>query len=241
MQDSGDFSQRARNERIYLFLAIGLPLLAMIAYFVFVFFLRDRMGTCPPACRDYDLTGRTMFQEDYQGADLRAANLGHTNLFRTNFANADLSFANLAGADLTRANLQGANLTGVALSGALLDRADLRGADLDGARLDSANLAGADLRGADIRAVMLAQANLRGAVIDATTRIDDHWRTVWTVVNEPLPGRVLAGADLRDANLIPGRTQPCGPARRRSARRPAHRRRPKRGATGRGEVAACRA
>ncbi len=114
MHNAQSTSQRVRAERLYLLLVIGIPLLAMVAYFGFVFVLRDRIGPCPPACRDRDLTAQAMFQEDYQGADLRAANLTHVNLFRTNFANADLSFANLAGADLTRANLQDANLTGAA-------------------------------------------------------------------------------------------------------------------------------
>ena len=201
MANSNGLSPRVRAERTYLALVVGLPLLAILAYFVFAFFLRDHIGGCPPACRDQDLTARAMAQADFQGADLRAANLARADLLQTNFANADLSFANLAGADLAQANLQNANLTAAALNAARLHGADLRGAILRGARLQEASFAGADLRGADVGAATLDGAELRGALIDDSTLLDPRWRLVWQIVNEPAQGRELAGADLRAANL----------------------------------------
>ncbi|MBE8989103.1 pentapeptide repeat-containing protein, partial [Nostoc sp. LEGE 12450] len=44
-------------------------------------------------------------------------------------------------------------------------------------------------------------ANLSRAVIDEATRIDNKWRLVWEIVNQPSEGRNLSGADLSRANL----------------------------------------
>ena len=50
MHNAQSTSQRVRAERLYLLLVIGIPLLAMVAYFVFVFVLRDRSAPArPPA------------------------------------------------------------------------------------------------------------------------------------------------------------------------------------------------
>lgn len=66
---------------------------------------------------------------DFQGADLRRADLSFSELRQTNLQGADLSEANLTGAYLGKANLRDANLNGT-----ILEKANLEGADLTGVR-----------------------------------------------------------------------------------------------------------
>ena len=87
---------------------------------------------------------------DFQGADLRWANL----------LGCDLSNANLAGADLEGAVLLGASLSGANLTGAKLYRTNAGGANLSGAHLDRAvvshsSFEGAILRGASTKLTLL--------------------------------------------------------------------------------------
>ena len=90
----------------------------------------------------------------------------------------------------------GASLTGADLSGANLSGADLSGANLRGTDLSGANLRGTDLSGTD-----LSGANLSFTQIDRTTVIDEKWRLIWEIVNQPEKGRHLSGADLSGADL----------------------------------------
>ena len=101
------------------------------------------------------------------------------------FGNTDLSRA-----DLGSASLRGANLDGADLGGAILRDADLREANLERSHLFDADLSGADLSGADLREVNLRGANLLQTKLDDATRLNFHWRWIWSVRNEEL-GPVL--------------------------------------------------
>ncbi len=144
------------------------------------------------------IKGKTAF--DLAQADLRGADLSHTNLVEVVLAQSDLSGASLREATLRRANLNGCILIVADLSGtdfraadlrrarlveatvmmADLGEADLSGADLHGANLEGANLAEAELGGANLAGAYLGGANLIGA---------------------SLHGANLRGADLTEANL----------------------------------------
>jgi len=104
----------------------------------------------------FSLSG--LLLRDYDGADLRGANLRGANL-----CGANLGGDTLCGANLDGANLRGASLYGADLRGANLYGANLCGADLYGANLRGANLYGADLRGANLRGANLCGASLYGA------------------------------------------------------------------------------
>jgi len=80
---------------------------------------------------------------------------------------------------------------GASLTGAYLSGANLRGTDLSGANLSGTDLSGTDLSG----------ANLSFTQIDRTTVIDEKWRLIWEIVNQPEKGRHLSGADLSGADL----------------------------------------
>ncbi|MBD2472372.1 pentapeptide repeat-containing protein [Nostoc sp. FACHB-145] len=105
------------------------------------------------------------------------------------------------GQDLSDVDLSGEDLSGTDLSNADLSCADLRGTDLRNANLENADLSCTDLRGTDLRNANLNGASLHDAVIDEATRIDNKWRLVWEIVNQPSEGRNLRGADLRGADL----------------------------------------
>jgi uncharacterized protein YjbI with pentapeptide repeats len=134
--------------------------------------------------------------------------------------NADLSDADLRGADLRGANLIGADLIGADLRETVIDAstqldqkwrlvheilnfqasrrnlswANLRGANLSWADLRDANLSGANLSGADLRDANLSGTDLRGAVIDASTQLDQKWRSVYEIVNPGASRRNLNAA-----------------------------------------------
>jgi len=102
---------------------------------------------------------------EFQGKDLRYANLTEATL-----EHADLSAANLANAilidtHLAQGNLQHATLTEAVLQGAVLDFANLDGANLQDAHLNKSptSLVAAHLNGAFLRNANLASANLSGA------------------------------------------------------------------------------
>lgn len=75
-----------------------------------------------------------------------------------------------------------------------LDGFDLRGADLREVSLKGINLSGTDLRKAD-----LTRSDLYLSGIDEETRLDQHWRFVWQVVNYQISR--LQKADLHGAYL----------------------------------------
>ncbi|MBK8050917.1 MAG: pentapeptide repeat-containing protein [Anaerolineales bacterium] len=103
---------RARNERIYMALVIGLPhrsdgcLFSLWVCFARCFF------DMPAALPEREFVGR-----DWAGASLRDIDFQGANLGQGDFSGADLSYADLTFANLAQANLQGrhaakANLTG---------------------------------------------------------------------------------------------------------------------------------
>lgn len=194
-------TSREQSERLYLLLVISLPLLAMIAYFAWVFGLRDMFAVCPPSCRGRDFSGGNLAALALRNADLRDANLSRAFLDGVDASGADFTFANLAGASLVGANLQRANLTGAALSRVDARRANFAEAVLRGARIDAADLSAADLTAADLTAVSLTHTDLRDTLISEQTRLDPKWRLVWGIINTPESVDSLAGVDLRDANL----------------------------------------
>jgi uncharacterized protein YjbI with pentapeptide repeats len=97
----------------------------------------------------FDLRGAN-FSNARMGADMRNQSMG---LMRTDLSGASLEEANFAGADLGRALLRFARLAGANFTGAKLVGADLSGADLTGANLADADLTEADLGGAILKDV----------------------------------------------------------------------------------------
>ncbi len=99
-------------------------------------------------------TRASLERRDYNGQDLRGANLRE---------------AMLAGLDLRKARLEGADLREARLEGADLEQARLEGADLMEARLEGAELRLARLEGADLTRVEMTDAVVKYAsVIGAT-------------------------------------------------------------------------
>ncbi|MEH1788401.1 MAG: pentapeptide repeat-containing protein [Nostoc sp.] len=138
-----------------------------------------------------DLRNANLSDANLSNANLSDADLRNANLFAADLSSADLSFANLNLANLSHADLSGANLSGTMLFVSDLSDANLSGADLMGANLSGANLSGVNLSG----------ANLKGTKINEETQIEDKWRLIWEIINQPLSSRVLNNADLSDANL----------------------------------------
>lgn len=148
-----------------------------------------------------DLSWADLFNANMIGANLYKANLLGTNLVNGKLSKVDLREADLFGADLSKANLSQANLR----------KADLRSAELSETNLNRADLSEADLRGADLRNADLEKAILKRALIDANTKINKKWKTVWSILNESneirkikkisLNNQDLAGADLSTSNL----------------------------------------
>jgi len=122
---------------------------------------------------------------DFNGAELREADLGRANLDKAYFND-----ANLIGANLNRADLFGARLNDANLIGANLNRADLIGA-----RLNRANLSGADLYRARLRGAHLVSADLR------ETNMNEVELAGAILVRADLAGSTLAGVNARDASF----------------------------------------
>jgi len=132
-------------------------------------------------------------------------NLSQGNFNGKNLKGADLSFALLIGADLRYANLSGANLDGVDLTnqdltGTILSFSDLTGAKLDGVDLSNKDLTGTILKNVDLSKIDLTYKNLSGAILgDADLRGVNLTGTVLSFSN--LIGANLDGVDLRNKDL----------------------------------------
>jgi hypothetical protein len=87
-------------------------------------------------------------QFDFNGADLRGANLSGADLDDSNFRGANLEGANLSNASFFCTNFRGANLEGANLSNANFEGADLTDANFEGADLTDTNFSNANLEGA---------------------------------------------------------------------------------------------
>lgn len=133
---------------------------------------------------------------EYDGRDLRNADLRGWDLDDTSFVGADLRGANLAGASLVSSSLTDADLSGADLSGANLNLCELTGADLSHVLADGANFYCADLTGA-----CLAGASLRGASLCAAT-----------LVGADLSGSDLTGSESDDETEWPDDYSPAGAA-----------------------------
>jgi hypothetical protein len=121
----------------------------------------------------------------WQGCDLRQADLRGANLFGANLSSADLSGAILFGADLT-----GANLTNVNLSGALITNANLTNVDLTGVNLTNVSLVGVNLTNVNLSNVNLGGKTLRNSNLTGANLFGAN-----------LSSANLSGASLTDANL----------------------------------------
>ena len=143
-----------------------------------------------------DLTERyEQGQRNFQGFQLRRADLRGLNLSHTDFRGVDLSYANLrevdfTGADLRDAYLNEADLTGVNFTGANLSNASLikiylikancyqtnfSGVYLVGAYLTKSQFKEAKFHGAYLNGAKLSRAELGDAYYDEKTRFDNSF------------------------------------------------------------------
>lgn len=135
-----------------------------------------------------DLSGMSLNEPDFGGANLKGANLSGANCYEAlfgpaNLAGADLSDSVFVKADFNRADLSGANLRRATLGGANFALAHLTGAhleqaDLTGAILWRTDLTDADLRGAKLFSANLTEAYLQGADL---TGCPIYGISVWNV------------------------------------------------------------
>jgi Pentapeptide repeats (8 copies) len=92
-----------------------------------------------------DLSGLSLVQFDFTGANLSKANLQHADLSQAMLIDADLSGANLTDATMIQVTANDAKLVGANLSGVDLTQADLTDADLSKANLSGASFTQATL------------------------------------------------------------------------------------------------
>ncbi|MBD1879277.1 pentapeptide repeat-containing protein [Coleofasciculus sp. FACHB-T130] len=162
---------------------------------------------------------------DFNGADLKEANLSgallsRVPLNRTNLIRATLNRANLSQAQLVGANLSSAKLIGADLRQAVLENASLTGADLANANFTQSNLSSARLgqvsavgakfpfalltnsnwQGADLSEADFQNANLQKADLSATRLVGANLAQA-QLQNANLQNTNLSAADLRGANL----------------------------------------
>ncbi|MEM9541156.1 MAG: pentapeptide repeat-containing protein [Cyanobacteria bacterium P01_E01_bin.42] len=93
--------------------------------------------------------------------------------------------------DLSESDLSNRDLQGVKLIGVNLHKANLSNSNLSNAFLERSNLS----------KVNLNHANLHKVLIDNFTQLDDKWRRVWEIINQPTSHRNLRDVDLSNANL----------------------------------------
>jgi uncharacterized protein YjbI with pentapeptide repeats len=151
-----------------------------------------------------------LWQADFQGAflpaaDLRGANLAQSHLRfaildQARMTHANLDRANLEGANLRRADLREANLSYGLLANTFLTDARMDGATLYGAQLTSTTAVRANLEKADLREARLENANLDHA--------DLQQAYLWSAKlggahmdNAQLSGAIFIDADLHGADL----------------------------------------
>lgn len=176
---------------------------------------------------DANLNNASLIAVNLSEADLRKVNLIGANLDEANFNESKIDNRtqldkkwrivweiinnSITNRNLQKANLSRANLSKVNLSGANLKEADLRGANLSEANLSNADLSEADLRGANLRKANLHNANLHRTKIvlntsnknhyNKITQLDEKWKRIWGIINQPVFGRNLSSFDFCKANL----------------------------------------
>jgi uncharacterized protein YjbI with pentapeptide repeats len=149
------------------------------------------------------------FIKDASGKNLQGMNFKDAKLENVNFSGANLEAAvfenaNLKGADLSDAKLDGVNFARANLRGTRLLRTSIVWANFKGAQLNLADLEGADVNRSNFAGATLQGANLRGMKLgegDKMARLEPRDRLMWQLVNEPKPGRNLAGQNLSGFNL----------------------------------------
>ena len=102
---------------------------------------------------------------DFSGANLKRLSLGGMDFEGSNLRRAELERADLRGADFESTDLRGANLNETRVDGANFDHADLRGADLSnatGATPDQLKLACLDATTILPKAMTLAHTSASG-------------------------------------------------------------------------------
>jgi len=104
------------------------------------------------------------------------ADLKHLNRGKYDFQDANLQYGNFDGSDLRNANLKNANLTYASLNGLYLTRANLSGANLRyakicGTSLCKANLQDAHIENADLRGSSLLNVNLENIHCNKHTKV----------------------------------------------------------------------
>ena len=135
-----------------------------------------------------DLSGMSLMEPDFMGANLRKANLSGANCLQAKFTAVDLAGADLRDSVFVQADFSRTDLTGANLSRATLGMANFALADLTGANLSQADLSGAilwrtklvdaNLRGAKLFSANLTEANLHGADL---TGCSIYGISVWNV------------------------------------------------------------
>lgn len=136
-----------------------------------------------------DLTGaRIVLDSDFAGARFDRARFLRTCMRTTNFERASFARAEMPEVDLSECNLRGADFTLANLGSSLLMKADLSGAILREANLSMSLLTKAKLYGADLSDAVLFRADLAKVKYDPDTK--------------------LAGADQRQARVVPDKTRP---------------------------------
>ena len=116
--------------------------------------------------RDAQFTILNFQGMNLKNADLTGVNLAGANLENANLADANLENANLANANLINTVLIDASLINTVLIGASLKNADLVGANLLYANLENAYLKNAYLKNADLAVTNLHYANLENANLE---------------------------------------------------------------------------
>ena len=92
--------------KAWIVVVFAIPLLALISYLFYVFYLKDAMVVCPPDCAQADLRNTDLNSDDLVGANLDEANLTRANLAGFDFSDASLYFTIFQEANLQQANFQ---------------------------------------------------------------------------------------------------------------------------------------
>lgn len=163
--------------------------------------------------RNAILTNAFLEKSDFRGADLRGADLRGARLkgakldAQTQLDENGQFWYRAFNQGLAQQALRGRNFENINLGGLNLQGADLREANLFNASVYETDFTGADLRGANLGEAILQKAKLHGSKIDEQTQLDDEWRLVWSILNQPTTGRDLKRLslfypDLSQAHLV---------------------------------------
>jgi hypothetical protein len=121
-----------------------------------------------------DLSGFTLGEARFDGADLTDADLTGAILIRANLSNARLRGCSLSGADLTGARLNHTDLTNADLSRARMTNARARAAVLVGANLSETILDGADLTKASLKGAAVTGASRSGTRMKVRVKVKSN-------------------------------------------------------------------